>query len=151
MNRIKIKPKNKTNNTSSIIEKFLKIFLPDEGKWKSQLFIRTKTCPGGILLDGKLVKEKLKYEMEKALKDQEKEWLFTEEIWNKTLNFLKKKNKNQRADLLRGIIEGLPKAKDIRGLSEYDKYNRTEIYKKRKAYNQYRQEVIRVLKKIKGE
>ena len=56
--------------TNKTIEEFLKTILPDKENWKSQLFIRTKTCPLGILLDGKLVKEHLKWVMEKALKAQ---------------------------------------------------------------------------------
>jgi len=37
------------------------------------------------------------------LKAQEAEWLETEKIWEKTLNFLKKKNKAQKQDLLEKI------------------------------------------------
>ena len=59
----------------NIIKEFLKTILPDKGEWKSQLFVKTKTCPFGILLDGKAVKEKLKYEMEKALQKQKKDIL----------------------------------------------------------------------------
>ena len=58
---------------NKIIEEFLKIILPDKKNWKSQLFVRTKAYPLGILLDGKLAKEKLKWEMEKALTTQRKE------------------------------------------------------------------------------
>ena len=38
------------------------------------------------------------------------------------------------------------KRKDIRGLDEYDKYNRTEIYKKRKSYNKALRDSINIIK-----
>ena len=51
--------------------------------------------------------------------------------------------KSQRQEIIEKIKE---KRKNIRGLDEYDKYNRTEIYKKSKSYNEAVREIINLIK-----